>query len=64
MALHLAESRLSRRFGASGKYHVLSIGVRGFSVKVMLEDGAIYECEEHDWAEDRANPHVRERAFR
>jgi hypothetical protein len=30
---------------------------------VLQEAGAIYECEEHGWAKDRADPHARERAF-
>jgi hypothetical protein len=30
---------------------------------VLLEVGAIRECEEHGWMQDRADPHARERAF-
>jgi hypothetical protein len=30
---------------------------------VLLEAGAIHECEEHGWMRDRADPHARERAF-
>ena len=30
----------------------------------MLQDaGAVRECEEHGWVQDRADPHARERAF-
>jgi hypothetical protein len=30
---------------------------------VLNEAGAIRECEEHGWAQDRADPHARERAY-
>jgi hypothetical protein len=30
---------------------------------VLLEAGAIHQCEEHGWMRDRADPHARERAF-
>jgi hypothetical protein len=30
---------------------------------VLLEAGAIHECEEHGWMRDRADPRARERAF-
>jgi hypothetical protein len=30
---------------------------------VLLETGAIRECEEHGWMRDRADPHARDRAF-
>jgi hypothetical protein len=30
---------------------------------VLQEAGAIRECEEHGWMQDRADPHARERAF-
>ena len=36
---------------------------RGWAIKVLQEAGAIYECEEHGWAKDRADPHARERAL-
>lgn len=36
--------------------------LRGWAIDVLQEDGAIYECEEHGWARDRADPHARERA--
>jgi hypothetical protein len=31
--------------------------------RVLQEAGAIHEGEEHGWAQDRADPHARERAF-
>jgi hypothetical protein len=30
---------------------------------VLLDVGAIRECEEHGWMRDRADPHARDRAF-
>ena len=30
---------------------------------MLLETGAICECEEHGWMRDRADPHARERAL-
>lgn len=36
--------------------------LRGWAINVLLEAGAIHECEEHGWAWDRADPHARERA--
>jgi hypothetical protein len=30
---------------------------------VLNEAGAIRECEDHGWMQDRADPHARERAF-
>jgi hypothetical protein len=30
---------------------------------VLQEAGAIRECEEHGWMQERADPHARERAF-
>jgi hypothetical protein len=30
---------------------------------MLLEAGAIRECEEHGWMRDRADPHARERAL-
>jgi hypothetical protein len=32
-------------------------------MSVLQEAGAIRECEEHGWVQDRADPHARERAF-
>jgi hypothetical protein len=30
---------------------------------VLVDAGAIRECEEHGWMRDRADPHARERAI-
>jgi hypothetical protein len=37
--------------------------LRGWTISVLQEAGAIRECEEHGWMRDRADPHARERAF-
>ena len=37
--------------------------LRGWAINVLQEAGAIRECEEHGWMQDRADPHARERAF-
>ena len=37
--------------------------LRGWAIYVLKEAGAIRECEEHGWMQDRADPHARERAF-
>jgi hypothetical protein len=37
--------------------------LHGWAISVLLEAGAIRECEEHGWMQDRADPHARERAF-
>ncbi|APG13832.1 hypothetical protein BKD09_36335 [Bradyrhizobium japonicum] len=37
--------------------------LRGWALAVLQEAGAIRECEAHGWAQDRADPHARERAF-
>lgn len=37
--------------------------LRGWTIHLLHEAGAIHECEEHGWAKDRADPHARERAF-
>ncbi|MDA9497983.1 hypothetical protein [Bradyrhizobium sp. CCBAU 11357] len=37
--------------------------LRGWAIHVLQEAGAIHECEEHGWMQDRADPHARERAF-
>ncbi|SDG60567.1 hypothetical protein SAMN05216338_1001883 [Bradyrhizobium sp. Rc2d] len=37
--------------------------LRGWAISVLQEAGAIRECEEHGWVQDRADPHARERAF-
>jgi len=36
--------------------------LRGWAISVLQEAGAIRECEEHGWMQDRADPHARERA--
>ncbi|GLR91278.1 hypothetical protein [Bradyrhizobium iriomotense] len=36
--------------------------VAGWARSVLLEAGAIRECEEHGWMKDRADPHAHERA--
>jgi hypothetical protein len=37
--------------------------LRGWAISVLAETGAIRECGEHGWMQDRADPHARERAF-
>ncbi|WP_407150467.1 hypothetical protein [Bradyrhizobium sp. ORS 86] len=37
--------------------------LQGWAIHVLQEAGAIRECEEHGWMQDRADPHARERAF-
>jgi hypothetical protein len=37
--------------------------LRGWAIHMLQEAGALRECEEHGWAQDRADPHARERAF-
>jgi hypothetical protein len=37
--------------------------LRGWAISVLQEAGAIRECEEHGWMQERADPHARERAF-
>ena len=37
--------------------------LRGWAISVLSEAGAISECEEHGWMQDRADPHARDRAF-
>jgi hypothetical protein len=37
--------------------------LRGWAISVLQEAGAIRECEDHGWMQDRADPHARERAF-
>jgi hypothetical protein len=37
--------------------------LRGWTIAVLQEAGAIKECEEHGWLQDRADPHAREHAF-
>ncbi|MGY3341541.1 MULTISPECIES: hypothetical protein [unclassified Bradyrhizobium] len=37
--------------------------LRGWAISVLQEAGAVRECEEHGWMQDRADPHARERAL-
>jgi hypothetical protein len=37
--------------------------LRGWAIGLLNEAGAIRECEEHGWMQDRADPHARERAL-
>jgi hypothetical protein len=37
--------------------------LRGWAISVLSEAGAICECEEHGWMQDRADPHARDNAF-
>jgi hypothetical protein len=37
--------------------------LRGWAISVLQEAGAIRECEEHGWMQDRADPDARRRAF-
>ena len=37
--------------------------LQGWAISVLVEAGAISECEEHGWMRDRADPHARERAL-
>ena len=37
--------------------------IEGWARSILLEAGAIRECEEHGWAKDRADPHARDRSL-
>lgn len=37
--------------------------LRGWAISVLHEAGAIRECEEHGWMQDRADPHARDKAL-
>jgi hypothetical protein len=37
--------------------------MRGWAIDVLQNVGAIRECEEHGWMQDRADPHALERAI-
>ncbi len=37
--------------------------LRGWAHAVLLDAGAIRECDDHGWMQDRADPHARERAL-
>jgi hypothetical protein len=36
--------------------------LQGWALSVLQEAGAIRECEEHGWMQDRVDPHARDRA--
>jgi hypothetical protein len=38
--------------------------VRGWAIAVLMEAGAIRECEHHGWMRDRADPDARSQALR
>jgi hypothetical protein len=37
--------------------------IGGWATFVLLETGAIRECQEHGWMKDRTDPHARHRAI-
>ncbi|MGY4408724.1 hypothetical protein ACVWW4_000460 [Bradyrhizobium sp. LB7.1] len=37
--------------------------LRGSAISILQEAGAIRECEEHGWMQDRTDPHARDRAL-
>jgi hypothetical protein len=37
--------------------------LRGWAISVLQEAGAIRECEEHGWMQDRTDPHAREKGI-
>jgi hypothetical protein len=37
--------------------------LRGWAISVLQDAGAIRECEEHGWMQDRTDPHARDRAY-
>jgi hypothetical protein len=37
--------------------------LRGWAISVLLEECAVWECEEHGWLLDCADPYARERAL-
>jgi hypothetical protein len=37
--------------------------IEGWVRSILLDAGAIRECDEHGWAKDRADPHARDRAL-
>jgi len=59
---HLCE--IARAVEPSIKIHTLKAEpTRDWAISILKEAGAIRECEEHGWMQDRADPHARERAF-
>jgi hypothetical protein len=37
--------------------------LRGWAIALLQEVGAIRECEEHGWMQDRSDPHARDHAI-
>ncbi|MET4719300.1 hypothetical protein ABIF63_003406 [Bradyrhizobium japonicum] len=37
--------------------------LNGWAISVLNDAGAIKECGDHGWMQDRGDPHARERAF-
>ena len=37
--------------------------IEGWATSILLEAGAIRECEEHGWMSDRTDPHTRQHAI-
>jgi hypothetical protein len=37
--------------------------LRGWAISILTDAGAIRECGEHGWMQDRGDPYARERAF-
>jgi hypothetical protein len=37
--------------------------LRGWAINVLLQAGAVRECEEHGWMQDRTDPHARDHAI-
>ena len=35
-----------------------------WAIRILLETGAIHECDEHGWAKDRTDAHARDEALR
>jgi len=59
---HLCE--IAKAVEPSIKIHTLKAEpTRGWALSILKEAGAIRECEEHGWMQDRADPHARERAL-
>lgn len=43
--------------------HLAIRTLRGWAISVLQEAGAIRECQEHGWMQDRADPYARDRAL-
>lgn len=37
--------------------------LQGWAISMLMDAGAIRECEKHGWMRDRSDPHARERAL-